>query len=47
MAVEARVLDVLDSIADARVFRYSASRPGTRVAFSKVRLVVLSETRYI
>ncbi len=43
MAVDGTVLDVPDSIANARVFGYPASRPGTRSAFPKVRLVMLVE----
>ncbi|MBV8882506.1 MAG: IS4 family transposase [Chroococcidiopsidaceae cyanobacterium CP_BM_RX_35] len=43
MAVEGTVLDVPDSQANARVFGYPASRPGTRAAFPKVRLVLLVE----
>ena len=43
MAVDGTVLDVPDSIANARVFGYPASRPGTRAAFPKVRLVLLIE----
>ena len=43
MALDGTVLDVPDSIANARVFGYPASRPGTRAAFPKVRLVMLVE----
>lgn len=43
MAVDGTVLDVPDSMANARVFGYPSSRPGTRAAFPKVRLVLLIE----
>ncbi len=43
MAVDGTVLDVPDSKANARVFGYPSSRPGTRAAFPKVRLVMLVE----
>ena len=43
MAVDGTVLDVPDSEANARVFGYPASRPGTQAAFPKVRLVLLIE----
>lgn len=43
MAVDGTVLDVPDSKANARVFGYPSSRPGTRAAFPKVRLVMLIE----
>jgi hypothetical protein len=43
MAVDGTVLDVPDSQANARVFGYPASRPGTKAAFPKVRLVILIE----
>lgn len=43
MAVDGTVLDVPDSIINARVFGYPASRPGTQAAFPKVRLVMLIE----
>lgn len=43
MAVDGTVLDVPDSQANARVFGYPSSRPGTRAAFAKVRLVMLIE----
>jgi hypothetical protein len=43
MAVDGTVLDVPDSQANARVFGYPASRPGTSSAFPKVRLVMLVE----
>ena len=39
MAVDGTVIDIPDSIANARVFGYPASRPGTQAAFPKVRLV--------
>jgi hypothetical protein len=44
MAIDGTVLDVPDSIANAKVFGYPASRPGTKAAFPKVRLVLLIET---
>ncbi len=43
MAVDGTVLDVPDSTANARVFGYPGSRPGTKAAFPKVRLVLLIE----
>ncbi len=43
MAVDGTVLDVPDSQANARVFGYPGSRPGTRAGFPKVRLVLLIE----
>ena len=43
MAVDGTVLDVPDSKANARVFGYPGSRPGTQAAFPKVRLVMLVE----
>lgn len=43
MAVDGTVLDVPDSIANAKVFGYPASRRGTQAAFPKVRLVLLIE----
>lgn len=43
MAVDGTVLDVPDSEANAKVFGYPASRPGTQAAFPKVRLVLLIE----
>ncbi len=43
MAVDGTVFDVPDSDTNARVFGYPASRPGTRAAFPKVRLVLLIE----
>ena len=43
MAVDGTVIDIPDSIANARVFGYPASRPGTQAAFPKVRLVMLVE----
>ena len=43
MAVDGTVLDVPDSRANARVFGYPSSRPGTRSAFPKVGLVMLIE----
>ena len=43
MAVDGTVFDVPDTKENARVFGYPASRPGTRAAFPKVRLVLLIE----
>lgn len=43
MAVDGTVLDVPDSFANAKVFGYPSSRPGTQAAFPKVRLVMLVE----
>src|SRR4028118_159708 len=43
MAVDGTVLDVPDTEANARVFGYPGSRPGTQAAFPKVRLVFLVE----
>ena len=43
MAVDGTVLDVPDSFANANVFGYPSSRPGTQAAFPKVRLVMLVE----
>ena len=43
MAVDGTVFDVPDSEANARVFGYPATRPGTQAAFPKVRLVLLIE----
>jgi hypothetical protein len=43
MAVDGTVFDVPDTEANARVFGYPPSRPGTRAAFPKVRLVLLIE----
>jgi hypothetical protein len=43
MAVDGTVLDVPDSIVNTRVFGYPASRHRTRVAFPKVRIVMLIE----
>ena len=37
------VLDVPDSQANARVFGYPGTRPGSRAAFPKIRLVLLIE----
>jgi hypothetical protein len=44
MAVDGTVIDVPDSAANARVFGYPGTRPGTKAAFPKVRLVLLVET---
>src|SRR4028119_643271 len=43
MAVDGTVFDVPDTVANARVFGYPATRPGTVAAFPKVRLVLLVE----
>ncbi len=43
MAVDGTVFDVPDTEENARVFGYPGSRPGTRAAFPKVRLVLLIE----
>ncbi len=43
MAIDGTVLDVPDSQNNALVFGYPSSRPGTRAAFPKVRLVMLIE----
>lgn len=43
MAVDGTVFDVPDSYANARVFGYPASRPGTQAHDPKVRLVLLIE----
>lgn len=43
MAVDGTALDVPDSQANAVVFGYPSSRPGTKAAFPKVRLVMLIE----
>lgn len=43
MAVDGTVLDVPDSEANARAFGYPGTRPGTKAAFPKVRLVLLVE----
>ena len=43
MAVDGTVVDVPDSEANARVFGYPGTRPGTKAAFPKVRLVLLVE----
>lgn len=44
MAVDGTVIDVPDSASNARVFGYPGTRPGTKAAFPKVRLVLLIET---
>jgi hypothetical protein len=44
MAVDGTVFDVPDTVANAKVFGYPATRPGTVAAFPKVRLVLLIET---
>ena len=43
MAVDGTVFDVPDTVANARVFGYPATRGGTVAAFPKVRLVLLVE----
>lgn len=43
VVVDGTVLDVPDSEANARVFGYPGSRPGSRAAFPKLRLVLLIE----
>jgi len=43
MALDGTVLDVPDTEANARVFGYPGTRPGTKAAFPKVRLVLLIE----
>ena len=43
MAVDGTVFDVPDTQANARVFGYPRTRPGTVAAFPKVRLVLLIE----
>lgn len=44
MAVDGTVMDVPDSAANARVFGYPGTKPGTKAAFPKARLVLLIET---
>lgn len=43
VVVDGTVLDVPDSDTNARVFGYPGTRPGSRAAFPKVRLVLLIE----
>ena len=43
MAVDGTVFDVPDTEANARVFGYPATRPGTQAHDPKVRLVLLIE----
>jgi hypothetical protein len=43
MAVDGSVFDLPDTAANARVFGYPGSRPGTQAAFPKARLVLLVE----
>lgn len=43
VVVDGTVLDVPDSQANARVFSYPGTRPGSRAAFPKIRLVLLIE----
>lgn len=42
VVVDGTVLDVPDTEANARVFGYPGTRPGSRAAFPKVRLVLLT-----
>jgi Transposase DDE domain len=44
MAVDGTVMDVPDSVANARVFGDPGTKPGTKAAFPKARLVLLIET---
>ena len=44
VAIDGTCLDIPDSDENARVFGHPGSRPGTRAAFPKVRLVILVET---
>ncbi len=44
MAVDGTVFDVPDTQSNAKVFGYPGTRPGTRAAFPKVRLVLLIES---
>lgn len=43
MALDGTVFDVPDTVTNARVFGYPATRPGTVASFPKVRLVLLIE----
>nr|WP_322744631.1 IS4 family transposase [Phormidium sp. LEGE 05292] len=43
MAIDGTVFDVPDTAANARVFGYPGTKPGTQAAFPKVRLVFLVE----
>ncbi|GAX45962.1 transposase [Tolypothrix sp. NIES-4075] len=43
MAVDGTLFDVPDTEANARVFGYPGSRPGTQASFPKVRLILLIE----
>jgi len=43
MAVDGTVIDVPDSVSNARVFGYPGTRQRTRAAFPKVRIVLLLE----
>lgn len=43
MVVDGTVLDIPDSVANARVFGRPKTRPGTQAAFPKIRLVLLIE----
>lgn len=44
MSLDGTLLDVPDTASNARVFGYPGSRPGTRAAFPKARLVLLVES---
>ena len=44
VAIDGTCLDIPDSDENARVFGRPGSRPGTRAAFPKARLVILGET---
>ncbi len=44
VAIDGTCLDIPDSDENARVFGRPSSRPGTRAAFPKARLVILVET---
>ena len=43
VVVDGTVIDVPDTQANARVFSYPGTRPGSRAAFPKIRLVLLIE----
>jgi Insertion element 4 transposase N-terminal/Transposase DDE domain len=43
MALDGTVFDIPDTVTNAKVFGYPATRPGTVAAFPKVRLVLLIE----
>ncbi len=44
MSLDGSLIDVPDTANNARVFGYPGSRPGTRAAFPKARLVLLIES---